>query len=103
VTDFKNPPRQVFSGWVVLFAPGSHGEIYLLEGKPDLNGVLWKIGRNGKGLTRTPMPVPLTHSYFVQPGQNPRDYFDVSPDGRHVALTTQSVLQANIGMIENVR
>jgi hypothetical protein len=49
------------------------------------------------------MPVPLFHSYYVQPGQNDQNFFDVSPDGRQLALTTESVLQANIGMIENVR
>jgi Tol biopolymer transport system component/DNA-binding winged helix-turn-helix (wHTH) protein len=103
VSDFKQPPRQVFRGWVVWYGRGPDSEIYLLEGKADLNGVLWKVGWDGKGLTRTPVPVPLTHSDWVQPGQNPQDFFDVSPDGRHVALTTQSVLQANIGMIENVR
>ena len=35
--------------------------------------------------------------------QNNSNFLDVSPDGRHLALTTESVLEANIGMIENVR
>ena len=103
VTDFKNEPRQIFRGWVVWYARGPNREIYLLEGKPDLNGVLWKVGWDGRGLARVPMPVPLAHSYYVQPGQNDQSFFDVSPDGRHLALTVESVLQANIGMIENVR
>jgi hypothetical protein len=103
VTDFKNEPRQIFRGWVVWYARGPNREIYLLEGKPDLNGVLWKVGWDGRGLASIPMPVPLAHSYYVQPGQNDTNFFDVSPDGRHLALTTESVLEANIGMIENVR
>jgi Tol biopolymer transport system component len=103
VTDFKNEPRQIFRGWVVWYARGPNREIYLLEGKPDLNGVLWKVGWDGRDLARIPMPVPLFHSYYVQPGQNDQNFFDVSPDGRQLALTTESVLQANIGMIENVR
>jgi len=103
VTDFKNEPRQIFRGWVVWFARGPNRDVYLLEGKPDLNGVLWKVGWDGRGLSRIPMPVPLIHSYYVLPGQNDQNFFDVSPDGRHLAMTTESVLEANIGMIENVR
>jgi len=103
VTDFKSEPRQIFRGWVVWYARSPNREIYLLEGRPDLNGVLWKVGWDGRGLARVPMPVPLAHSYYVLPGQNDQSFFDVSPDGRHLALTTESVLQANIGMIENVR
>jgi hypothetical protein len=102
VTDFKTPPRQVFRGWVVWYARGPNSKIYLLEGKPDLNGVLWKVGWNGKGLALIARPVSLTHSYWVQPAQNAQDFFGISPDGRHLAMTAQSVLQANIGMIENV-
>jgi eukaryotic-like serine/threonine-protein kinase len=103
VTDFRSPPRQVFRGWVVWYARGPKNEIYVLEGEPDLNGALWKVGWEGKGLVRIPIIVPLVHSYWVQPGQNDTNFFDVSPDGQHLALTTQTVLQANIGMIENVR
>jgi hypothetical protein len=29
--------------------------------------------------------------------------FDISPDGRHLAFTSQQVLQANIGMLENIQ
>ena len=43
------------------------------------------------------------NSYWsVSPEEN-NDYFDVSPDGRHLAYNPQGVQQANIGMIENVR
>jgi Tol biopolymer transport system component len=103
VTDFKNPPRQVYRGWVVWYARGPNHEIYLLQGKPDLGGILWKVGWDGKDLTRVLIPVPLAHSYYVRPGLNDTNMFDVSPDGQHLALSTESILQANIGMIENVR
>lgn len=45
--------------------------------------------------------VMLTHSCYAQPGQNDQDFFDVSPDGHHLAVTVESVLQPNIGMVEN--
>ncbi|MGC2332102.1 MAG: hypothetical protein WA581_11650 [Candidatus Acidiferrales bacterium] len=74
-----------------------------MEGKPDLNGVLWRVGWNGQGLARTSTIVHMIDSYWLEPGQDPQDNLDVSPDGRHLAFDLQTVLGANIGMIENVR
>ncbi len=104
VTDLKNPPRQIFKGWVdwwLVRGPGN--DIYFIEAKPDMNGVLCKIGWNGAGLTRTAVTIPMIHSYWVDPGRNSQDHFTVSPDGRYVAYQAQTVVGANIGMIENVR
>jgi len=103
VDDFKAAPRQIFRGWVLGYARGPGSEIYLLEGKPDLNGVLWKVGWNGQGLIRTSTTIRLIYSYWIQQVWNAQGFFDVSPDGRHMAFETQTVLGANIGMIENVR
>ena len=104
VTDFKNPPRQIFRGWADWwFVRGPGNEIYFIEGKPDLNGVLCKIGWDGQGLTRTSVTIPMIDSYWADPGRNSQDHFTVSPDGRFVAFQAQTVLGANIGMIENVR
>jgi eukaryotic-like serine/threonine-protein kinase len=101
VTDFENPPRQIFRGWVISFARGPGNEIYLLEGKPDLNAALWKVDWNGQGLTRTSWSVPflfnVNYYHTVTDEQ-----FDVSPNGRHLAFTAEQVLEENIGMIENV-
>jgi Tol biopolymer transport system component len=102
VTDFKNSPRQIFRGWVVQYARGPRNEIYVLEGRPNLNGVLWKVGWNGQGPERTPVTISMVHSYWVDPAQNSQDYFDISPDESHVAFEKQTILSANIGMIENV-
>lgn len=103
VDDFKTAPRQIFRGWLLWYARGPGNEIYFLEGKPDLNGVLWKVGWNGQGLTRTSTTIHLIYSYWTQLTRDAQAFFDVSPDGRHVAVNAQEVLQANIGMIENVR
>jgi eukaryotic-like serine/threonine-protein kinase len=102
VYDLKGQPRQVFRGWVIWYTVGSGDEIYLLEGKPDLNGALWKVGWNGKGLVRIGASIPILYnpSYHRSSVGN---QFDVSPDGRHVAFQTQPVLEESIGMIENVR
>jgi Tol biopolymer transport system component len=104
VTDFQNPPRQIFRGWVDWwFARGPNNKIYFLEGKPDLQGALWKVGWDGQGLERTSATIPMAVFYWVTPGRNPQDYFTVSPDGRSVVFEWQTVLQANIGMIANVQ
>jgi Tol biopolymer transport system component len=103
VDDFKTASRQIFRGWVQGYARGPGNEIYFLEGKPDLNGVLWKVGWNGQGLTRTSATIRIVFSYWIQLVQDSQNFFAVSPDGRHVAFNAQGVLQANIGMIENVR
>ncbi|HET9180305.1 MAG TPA: protein kinase [Terriglobia bacterium] len=103
VDDLKNPPRQIFHGWVVWFARGSGNELYLLEGKPDLNGVLWKLNWNGQGLTRTPRVLPILNNAGSYEHLETVNVFDVSPDGRYLVFDAAQVWEENIGMIENVR
>jgi eukaryotic-like serine/threonine-protein kinase len=102
VYDFKNPPRQIFRGWVIWFARGARDEIYLLQGKPDLTSAVWKVNWNGQGLTRTRAIVPGLYyaNYFHTTIINE---FAASPDGRYLAFQTDQVLEENIGMIENIR
>jgi hypothetical protein len=102
VEDFKSPPRQVFRGWVTSYARGPGDEILLLEGKADLQGVVWKVRWDGHGLNRVATK-RLVHSYWAAAKGLGQNYLDVSPEGRHVVFGSQEVQQANIGMIENVR
>lgn len=99
VYDRNKVPRQVFRGWITWYARGPKNEIYLIQGKADLKGVLWKLDWSGHGLTRVPVSIPVPFHYWFDA---PFTQFDVSPDGRHLAFNTQEVLQANIGMIENI-
>jgi hypothetical protein len=102
VYDLKGQPRQVFRGWVIWCTVGAGDEIYLLEGKADLSGALWKVGWNGEGLVRIGASIPILYNpRYVRSSVG--NQFDVSPDGRHLAFQTQPVLEENIGMIENVR
>lgn len=104
VTDFKTKPRQFFRGWVDGWLDrGPAGQLYFLQGEPDLKGKLCKIGWNGEGLACTSVTIPMIHSYWVDPVQNTQDHFDVSPDGRHIAFGAQTVLESNIGMLQNIR
>jgi dipeptidyl aminopeptidase/acylaminoacyl peptidase len=101
VTDFTNAPHQVFRGWVDWWiACGPGGELYFVQGKGDLKGVLAKVQWSGQGLTQTSTKIPMNYSYWIDPVQSSQDHFAISPDGRHVAFESQTVLSANIAMIE---
>jgi Tol biopolymer transport system component len=100
VFDRNGPPRQVFRGWITWYAWGPGNEIYLVQAKPDLEGVLWKVDRSGRDLTRVPVSIPLPFDYWYVV---PQTQFDISPDGRRLAFAFQQVLQANIGMLENIQ
>jgi Tol biopolymer transport system component len=102
VDDFKSPPRQVFRGWILHFARSPGNEIYLLEGKPDLSALLWKVGWNGQSLARISASIPLLYNLNYQ-RTIPFNLFDAAPDGRYLAIMTQQVLEEHIGMIENIR
>lgn len=99
--DLKGHTQQIFRGWAVWFARGFEGHIYVLEGKGDLNGIMWRVGWDGHGRART-VNIPLIHSYWNNIEIENQNYFDVSPDAHQVAFDAQRVVQANIGMIENV-
>jgi hypothetical protein len=62
--------------------------------------VPWKVDRSGRGLTRVPVNIPFHFDYWATV---PQTQFDISPDGRRLAFTIQQVLQANIGMLDNIR
>jgi serine/threonine protein kinase len=98
--DGQGPPRQVFHGWVAGYARGPANQIYLVQGKGDMLGVLWKLDWTGHGLTRVPVSVPLAFDYWFD---QPWTVFDISPDGRHLVFITQGVLQATIGMLDKIR
>ncbi len=102
VEDFKNPPRQVFHGWVDTYTIGPGGEIYIVQGEPDLNGIIWKVRWDGQGLTRLSAMLPMAHDYYIDPVLNPQDHLTASPDGRYLAAGHLAILAANIGMIQNV-
>jgi hypothetical protein len=101
-TDFKTAPRQVFRGWVCWFAVDAKSETFVLKGKDDLNGEIWKVKWDGSGRSRASATLPLLYNpnYFHSRTQS---QFDVSHDGLHIAFQTQQVLQENIGIIDNVQ
>jgi Tol biopolymer transport system component len=92
--------RQVFRGWVVWFAWAGADEILALEGKPDFRGVLWRVATNGRREVALPEMVMYRRDFdsLISPVR-----FDVHPDGRRIVSEVFETLEADIGMIENVR
>jgi hypothetical protein len=96
------PPRQVFRGWICEFTVDAHDNIFILKGKADLNGEVWKVKWDGSGLPRVSGTLPLianvnyTHTFVG-------NQIDVSPDAHYVVFQSQQVLQENIGIIDNVQ
>ena len=91
--------RQVFSGWVVWFTWTRAGDLLVIEGKPDMHGVLWRIRPDGQ------RSVALQSVRLVK---RPFDFvivarFDVHPDGKRIAVEALEHFEADIGMIDNVR
>jgi Tol biopolymer transport system component len=102
ITDFKTAPRQVFRGWACWFAVNAKNEIFVLKGKDDLNGEIWKVKWDGSGLSRASGTLPLLYNPNYLHSRT-LSQFDVSPNGHNIAFQTQQVLQENIGIIDNVQ
>ena len=91
--------RQIFRGWVVWSAWVNAEELIVVEGKPDLNGTVWRAWADGRPPTRLPYRVHIPFSFRIL---QPILQVDVHPDGRRLVMTNYEVLEADIGMIENL-
>jgi len=92
--------RQVFRGWIVSFAWLGSDQFVVLEGRPDLQGVLSRIDLQGRRTVAVTGIGLLRNEVESATGAI---RFDVSPDGRSIAIETLESLQADIGLIDNVR
>jgi serine/threonine protein kinase len=100
VYDFQGAPRQVFSGWLLQFSWTGLDEFVCEEGKSDLTGVFWRVRADGSGREKIPLTISLSVMFYQL---FPNSTFDVSPDGRRLAVHAMEQQEADIGMIENVR
>ena len=104
IYDFRNPPRQIFQGWVVEFAWAGPDELIYAEGRPDLRALLWRVGSDGSGRRSIPVTMPTAAMYWeLLPGSGRINVFDVSAGGRRLAFRALEQSEADIGMIEGVR
>ena len=105
--DLKGAPRKLFGGWAVWQSWAGKDDVFVLEGKPDLNGVLWRIRLEGSSPVRTSVSIPQHYGYW-QHGAGPRQVsgalavrFDVHPDRRRVVFDAFELNEADIGVLEN--
>jgi Tol biopolymer transport system component len=92
--------RQVFQGWAVSFTWSGPNEMLVLEGRSNLKGVLSRIDLQG----RRTIVLPEVGMYRAESETNVSAIrFDVHPDGRRIAVEMPESLEADIGMIDNVR
>jgi len=100
ITSLGGERRQLFKGWVVACNWMGADDLLVLEGKPDLTSVLWRIDMAG-ARTRIASGVSMRYPYTTTGGFLQR--FDVHPDRRRIVLEVNEFLEADISMIENVR
>jgi Tol biopolymer transport system component len=99
VYDFRNPPRQVFQGWV-LWQEWTHaGDLLVAQGQSDLKASLWRVRLDGSPPVKT-ITLPTYYSYYVH--FYGMFMFDVHPDGRRIVVSMLESHEADIGMIENL-
>ena len=77
----------------------SHGNLLFIEGRPDLQGILWRISPTGQR-TVVFKAVP----FFRRPADGTWiARFDIHPDGRRIVLEGLENYESDIGMIEIVK
>jgi len=93
--------HQAFAGWVLWCDWSTNQDLWVLEGKPDLKGRLWRVSHTGsRTLVLPAVPLYILH-YSRHIG--PQARFDIHPDHHRIAIDALESLQADIGMIDNVQ
>jgi Tol biopolymer transport system component len=98
VYDFADKPRQVFKSWAIWHAWHGSDELFVQEGKANLDSVIWRLPLDGASPERVGA-IQITPRFWL-----PFSYsrFDVHPDGRRLAVESAMVGESDIGMLEEV-
>ena len=98
-------PRQVFRGWVTSYAWTGADEMCVLEGMPNLDGIVWRVRLDGSTPVRTRTVLRLNLA-VTDVSSNPTvaySTFDVHPGRRRVVAEAFRFQESDISMIENIR
>jgi len=97
--------RHVFRGWAAAYAWAGSDELFVLEGKPDLNAVLWRVRLDGSSPVRTRTAIQLRFSLPEIGSDAITGYarFAVHPDRKRIVIETFRFQESDISMIENIR
>ena len=98
-------PRQLFRGWVAYYDWAGSDEIFVLEGKPDLSAVLWRVRLDGSPPVRTGTALQLRLSLPEIGVEAGAGYarFNVHPDRKRIIIEAFRFQESDISMIENIR
>jgi hypothetical protein len=99
IYDPAGKQQQVFRGWAAFYAWAGPDELLILEGKPDLNGILWRVRLDGSPKVNAGS-IRVIYSYWYNILLT---RFDVHPDGRRIVAEALELNQADLSMIENIR
>ena len=99
VYDLDGKPQQVFHGWAAFYAWSGSNEMFILEGKPDLNATLLRLRLDGSPAVRLGS-IRLIYSYWHRILQT---RFDVHPSGTRIVAEGLELHEADVSMIDNVR
>ncbi len=97
--------HHVFDGWVVYHAWSGADEIFVVEGRPDLSAILWRVFLDGTPAVRTRAILRLNFALVDvgSPLAGSPLRFDVHPDRRHIVMEAFRFQESDISMIENMR
>ena len=98
-------PRQVFRGWAPCYQWVGADELLILEGKPDLSAVLWRVRLDGSPPVRTRTTVRLRFALQDMGAALSSAFarFEVHPDHRRIIVEAFRFQESDISMIENIR
>ena len=96
-------PRQVFRGWAPYYAWAGADELFVVEGKPDLSAILWRVRLDGSPplRTRTLLRLRFEPQDVGSPGTS-YIRFEAHPDHRRIIIEAFRFQEADISLIENI-
>ena len=97
--------HQVFRGWALCHAWIGADELFVLEGKPDLSAVLWRVRLDGSPPVRMRAPLRLRFAPQDMGASASAAFarFEVHPDHRRIVIEAFRFQESDISMIENIR
>jgi len=98
-------PRQVFHGWATAYTWTGADELFVLEGKPNLDEFGWRVRLDGSAPARSRTVLRLNFVLTDVSSNRPATYsiLDVHPDRKRLVTEAFRFQESDISMIENIR
>jgi eukaryotic-like serine/threonine-protein kinase len=97
-------PRQVFRGWAPFYTWAGPDELLVVEGKPDLSAILWRVHLDGSPPQRTRTLLRLRFAPQDLGSSLGTSYtrFETYPDHRRIVIEAFRFQESDISLIENL-